>query len=55
MKYSNSGYLALLALTQLAFAKEISNPAKQWEYESGQVHETLMGKKYVSHRPYAEK
>ncbi|KAH8199083.1 hypothetical protein TruAng_006770 [Truncatella angustata] len=44
---SVSGF-ALLAVSQFAVAKEIANPAKQWKYESGLVHQTIMDTKHAA-------
>ncbi|KAI0128575.1 hypothetical protein BJ170DRAFT_721266 [Xylariales sp. AK1849] len=48
MKHINLGCLAFLAGCQVASAKEIPNPARQWAYDSGEVHETIMSKKHAS-------
>ncbi|KAK6068766.1 hypothetical protein SCUP234_11029 [Seiridium cupressi] len=47
MKAITAVSLAVLAGSRFALAaKEIANPAKQWEYESGEVHETIMNAKH---------
>lgn len=51
MKSFIAAYIALLTGSHVAVAKEIANPAKQWEYESGLVHETIMSNKHVSLKP----
>lgn len=47
MKSTSVVKTALLAGLPVAIAREIANPAKQWKYESGLVHETIMDAKHV--------
>jgi hypothetical protein len=53
MKSLTAVFATLLVGSRLATAKEIANPAKQWKYESGLVHETIMNAKHVRRFPHS--